>query len=210
MFKRIALPYNLDYLEPIISKETMNVHYNFHHKVYEDNLNDIVSRFGLNNKYSVEYLLKNLDSFPKDLGDGIRDFGGGLFNHDLFFSILTKKDNFGETFISKELFSKIYEDFGSFYNFKKNLLEISLSLFGSGWSWLVLDKNNNLKIIKTSNQDSPISLELDPIIGIDVWEHAYYLDYNSNRRKYLELLIDHLLNWKLISEKYSSLIELRK
>lgn len=214
MFKKIKLSDEfLNSLEPHVSKETMHYHYNFHHTAYENGLNEIMDKIKLDelidekeNKItinSLEDLMKNYMRIQKNQLDQpdkmkIRQFGGGLINHNFYFSILKCGTTLNK---NSKLLKKIDECFGSFDNWKREMIKSALEVFGSGWTWLVLDKKNNLKIFKTFNQDNPWFLSLRPIIGIDVWEHAYYIDYRNDRKKYLENHMN-IIDWNKVTEIY--------
>lgn len=197
--KQLELKYSFDVLEPYIDALTMETHYSKHHKTYTDNLvNAIENNPELQNR-SIEDLLTNLDKLPKQVQATIRNNGGGYYNHNLFFDILTpnpiKNPN-------GDLLNQINKDFGSFENLKNELINAGLTQFGSGWAWLVKDENKNLKVIKTANQDTPLELGLYPILGIDVWEHAYYLKYKNLRKDYL-INIFEVIDWNKVAEYYN-------
>jgi len=207
-YKRIKLPYELNDLEPYVYFKTMYYHYEILHKNYEVKLAETLRGAEIEKNFdTLEELMENLESLPTDIKNDVRFFGGGLINHNFFFTHLIKKDNL-EKKISSELLNAINNEFGNLDNLKKKLLESALKIRGSGWTWLVLGKNKDLSIINTANQDSPWSLHLRPIISIDVWEHAYFLDYGANRKEYVEKLINNLLNWDHISQIYSQYIVL--
>lgn len=155
-------------------------------------------------------LMENLEQLPEAIRKNVRFFGGGLINHNFFFSHLTKfkvqpVDYQVEKRINDGLLELIREKFANFESLKRELVESALQVRGSGWTWLVLDENDKLKIINTENQDGPWALYLKPLIAIDVWEHAYVLDYNDSldgRKEYVGKLLEHLLNWEYISKLY--------
>ena len=203
IYKRIKLPYNLNGLEPIIFFNTMHYHYSVLHRNYELKLNETLKGTEIEKEYSsLEKLMENLDNLPEELKNDIGFFGGGLINHNFFFANLTEMSKSSEEIISEELMEIIKKNFTNLANLKKNLVKNALKIRGSGWTWLVLDKNNNLAIINTINQDGPWSLHLRPLIAIDVWEHAYFLDYGVNRKEYVEKLLNYLLNWKYTCRLY--------
>lgn len=204
-YQRIKLPYELNDLEPIINFRTMYYHYSILHKNYEVKLNDVLKGSELQDNFpTLKELMENLEKLPIELRDDIRFFGGGLINHNFFFTYLTKfnSNHKSEEKINPTLLKVIQEKFASLERLKKELIKNALKVRGSGWTWLVLNKNNELQIINTSNQDGPWSLHLRPLIAIDVWEHAYYLDYGANREEYVKKLVDYLLNWEYISQLY--------
>lgn len=189
------LPYDYDSLEPYIDKETMEIHHNKHHQTYVNKLNDAIKKHPELEEKSVKELLENIDSVPKDIKQAVINHGGGAYNHNFFFSILKK-----DVRAKGKVIDEIKKTFGSYDEFKKQFSEAAITLFGSGWAWIVLDKNK-LKIVKTKNQDSPISSRLIPILGIDVWEHAYYLKYQNKRPDYIEAFF-HVINWEQVEKNY--------
>ena len=183
-YKRITLDYKS--LEPYIDDRTLDLHYNIHYRNYTDKLNKYLKDINYNYKYSAEYLAKNIDILPMENRDEILFNLGGYLNHSLYFYNLTDK----KKEISKELLDEINKYFGSFSLFKEEFIDMALEVKGSGYTFLVLDKNNKLRIINTSNQDTPYYYGFTPIMTIDVWEHAYYLKYTYLRKKYLENIFD--------------------
>ena len=178
-YKRITLDYNS--LEPYIDNKTLDLHYNVHYKNYTEKLNKYLKEQNYNYKYTPTYLAKNIDILPKENRDEILYNLGGYLNHSLYFNNLTdKKKEIPIKF--KELINKY---FTSFNNFKEEFINTANELKGSGYTFLVLDKNNNLRIINMSNQDTPYYYGFIPIMTIDVWEHSYYLKYNNKRNDYL-------------------------
>ena len=178
-YKRITLDYNS--LEPYIDNKTLDLHYNAHYKNYTEKLNKYLKEQNYNYKYTPTYLAKNIDILPKENRDEILYNLGGYLNHSLYFYNLTdKKKEIPIKF--KELINKY---FTSFNNFKEEFINTANELKGSGYTFLVLDKNNNLRIINMSNQDTPYYYGFIPIMTIDVWEHSYYLKYNNKRNDYL-------------------------
>ncbi|MGL5756929.1 MAG: superoxide dismutase [Paraclostridium sp.] len=199
-FTLMPLPYSYDALEPYIDKETMIIHHDKHHQAYVDNLNKTLSSYpNLSNK-TLEELLTNTSSLPNDIRQNIINNGGGVYNHDFFWTIMGP--NKGGKPLG-ELSKAIETSFGSFDNFKQEFNKSALSRFGSGWAWLVSDSKGNLSIMSTSNQDTPISLGLKPIIAIDVWEHAYYLKYKNKRSDYIENWWN-VVNWEQANKNYIS------
>lgn len=192
------LPYQYDSLEPYIDEETMILHHDKHYQTYVNNLNTALDKHPELYEYSLTDLLKDTDSLPKDISNAVINNGGGVYNHEFFFDIMTPE----KTNLSGNLKSAITRDFGSLDNFKSEFSKAALSVFGSGWAWLVSDSDGKLSIITTKNQDNPISLNLKPIIGIDVWEHAYYLKYKNERSKYIDNWFN-LINWDKALTNYS-------
>jgi Fe-Mn family superoxide dismutase len=180
------LPYSYDALEPYIDKETMEIHHLKHHQGYVDKFNEFVIKDERLKEFELESLLQNIHSI-QNLDPGIKEsiinFGGGVYNHNLFWQCMSPS---GLRKPEGELLEAIVKTFGSYENWWDKFSAAAKSKFGSGWAWLVKDKNRNLKIITTSNQDSPLSLGLYPLLGIDVWEHAYYLKYRNKRADYVD------------------------
>ena len=183
-YKRITLDYKS--LEPYIDDRTLDLHYNIHYRNYTDKLNKYLKDINYNYKYSAEYLAKNIDILPMENRDEILFNLGGYLNHSLYFYNLTDK----KKEISKELLDEINKYFGSFSLFKEEFIDMALEVKGSGYTFLVLDKNNKLRIINTSNQDTPYYYGFTPIMTIDVWEHSYYLKYTYDRKKYLDSIFN--------------------
>lgn len=183
-YKRITLDYKS--LEPYIDDRTLDLHYNAHYRNYTDKLNKYLNDINYDYKDSPEYLAKHIDILPMENRDEILFNLGGYLNHSLYFYNLTnkKKD------IPIEFLNLINKYFGSFSLFKEEFIDMAMEVKGSGYTFLVMDKNNKLRIINTSNQDTPYYYGFTPIMTIDVWEHAYYLKYTYLRKKYLENIFD--------------------
>ena len=183
-YKRITLDYKS--LEPYIDDRTLDLHYNAHYRNYTDKLNKYLNDINYDYKDSPEYLAKHIDILPMENRDEILFNLGGYLNHSLYFYNLTnkKKD------IPIELLNIINKYFGSFSLFREEFIDMAMEVKGSGYTFLVMDKNNKLRIINTSNQDSPYYYGFTPIMTIDVWEHSYYLKYTYLRKKYLENIFD--------------------
>ncbi len=183
-YKRITLDYKS--LEPYIDDRTLDLHYNAHYRNYTDKLNKYLNDINYDYKDSPIYLAKHIDILPMENRDEILFNLGGYLNHNLYFYNLTnkKKD------IPIELLNLINKYFGSFSLFKEEFIDMAMEVKGSGYTFLVMDKNNKLRIINTSNQDTPYYYGFTPIMTIDVWEHAYYLKYTYLRKKYLENIFD--------------------
>jgi superoxide dismutase, Fe-Mn family len=201
-FKMLGLAYQYNDLEPFIDAQTMELHYSKHHLGYANKLNIAIKDTEFINK-SIEQILSNLDLNNSLL----RNNAGGYYNHNLYFSILSPKK---DTKPSKTLEDAIVADFGSFNSLKTQLNDEATKLFGSGWVWLLVDENGNLKISQTANQDNPLmpnaSVKGTPILAIDVWEHAYYLKYKNNRKDYIEGLFN-VINWENVSKKYEEITQ---
>ncbi len=199
-FELKALPYAYDALEPYIDKETMMIHHDKHEKAYLDNLNKAIAKYPELYKKGLEGILKDLNSVPEDVRETVKNNAGGVYNHDFFWSIMSPEKDQNP---NGDLLKAIIKAFGSLDNFKTKFKDAALGRFGSGWAWLVLDKDGNLSIISTANQDSPISQGLTPILGLDVWEHAYYLKYQNKRGDYIDNWW-HVVNWKQVESNYNS------
>ena len=197
-FTLMPLPYSCDALEPYIDKETMIIHHDKHHKAYVDNLNKTLSTYPHLYTKSIDDLLSNLSSLPRDIRQSVINNGGGVYNHNFFWTIMGPNKG-GEP--SGDLLKAIERDFGSFENFKNEFSKSALTRFGSGWAWLVSDDKGKLSIISTANQNTPISMGLKPIIAIDVWEHAYYLKYKNKRSEYIENWWN-VVNWDQANKNY--------
>lgn len=198
-FTLIPLPYSYDSLEPYIDKRTMEIHHDKHEQAYVDNLNKVISNYPKLYSLTTEQMLKNLDDIPADIRQSVINNAGGVYNHEFFWNSMSPKHNQEP---SGNLLKAINSTFGSFDDFKKLFTKEALSRFGSGWVWLVKDSNNKLSIITTANQDSPISNNLTPIIGLDLWEHAYYLKYQNRRNEYIDNWW-HVVNWEQAEKNYN-------
>ena len=190
------LPYAYEALEPSIDARTMEIHYTKHHKAYTDNLNNAIAGTPLEGK-SIEDILLHLDTENK----AVRNNGGGYYNHNLFWEILTPKKG---TAPSEELAKAIDEAFGSFEAFKTAFSKAAATQFGSGWAWLTVQKGGKVAVLSTANQDNPLMPHVGggtPILGLDVWEHAYYLNYQNRRADYIEAFFN-VINWDKVSELY--------
>ncbi|WP_082233821.1 superoxide dismutase [Halobacillus massiliensis] len=197
-FELPELPYAYDALEPTIDKETMNIHHTKHHNKYVTELNNALEGHDdLQEKSIDELLANNLSAIPEDIKTKVRNNGGGHANHDLFWTILSPNGG-GQP--SGELASKIEETFGGFDQFKEKFEATATGRFGSGWAWLVVN-NGSLEVIDTLNQDSPLMEGKTPVLGLDVWEHAYYLNYQNRRPDYAKAFWN-VVNWEEVSRRY--------
>ena len=187
---------NYEAYEPYISSYTMNIHYNKHYKKYLDNLNNLLSKYDY--EYSKEELVKNIAIFPIAERDDILFNLGGVLNHELFFN------NLGYGKMSENFKNKIIEDFNSIDNFKEEFIKQANLLVGSGYTFLVLNKEKNLEIINVANQDTPISYGLIPIMNLDLWEHAYYLDYQNDRKAYINNFFS-IVDFNKVSNLYEEI-----
>ncbi len=186
-----VLPYAYDALEPFIDAKTMEIHHSKHHQAYIDKLNEAVDGVPSLEGLSVEELVQNLDKVPLGKKDIIKNHGGGHANHSLFWNIMIP----GGKGVSANLEKQLTDQFGSFSKCKEDVAEASLTHFGSGWGWLVLNNKQRFEVVSTSNQDSPLMYGYKPLLGIDVWEHAYYLKYQNRRAEYLEAFWN-VVNWE--------------
>lgn len=199
VFELQPLPYAYDALEPYIDKETMQIHHDKHHQGYADKLNAAIKDYPELQDKPIEEILSNLDNISEQIKAAVVNNGGGYYNHSLFWQILAKDKPFDESF---EIGQEILRKFGNFESFKENFSNAAATQFGSGWAWLVYDKNaRQIEIIKTSNQDSPLSVGKVPLLCIDVWEHAYYLKYQNMRPKYIEAFFN-VINWEKVNELF--------
>jgi Fe-Mn family superoxide dismutase len=192
------LPYAFDALEPYIDALTMQIHHDKHHGAYVANLNKVVADFPDVGSKPVEALLKDLNAVPEKIRTAVRNQGGGHYDHTLFWQMM-KKAGGGQP--SGELLKAMEKRFGSFSGFKDALTKSAVGQFGSGWAWLVLNADKQLDIEPTPNQDSPISQARQPLLGIDVWEHAYYLKYQNRRPEYVAAFFN-VINWDWVTERY--------
>ena len=191
------LPYAFDALEPHIDAQTMQIHHDKHHAAYVANLNKAVADFPDLGKKPVEDLLKDLTAIPEKVRTAIRNQGGGHYNHSIFWQMM-KKNGGGEP--SGELSKAIEKKFGSFSAFKDQFTKAAVGQFGSGWAWLVSD-GGELKIEAAPNQDSPISEHKTPLLGVDVWEHAYYLKYQNRRPDYVAAWFN-VIDWDFVTQRF--------
>mgnify|MGYP001035414910 CR=1 FL=1 len=191
------LPYAYDALEPTIDAQTMQIHHDKHHQAYVTNLNNALQGVSGVENMSVEELVQNLDKVPEDKRTAVRNNGGGHANHTLFWDILTPG---GSSKPTGALAQAIDKKWGSFDAFKEAMNKAGAGRFGSGWAWLVV-KNGQLDIVSTPNQDSPLMDGATPLLGIDVWEHAYYLKYQNRRPDYLNA-IWNVINWDKVGQAY--------
>ena len=192
------LDYAYDALEPHIDAKTMEIHHSKHHQTYCDKFNLALEKHPELSKKSPEELLKSLMSVPEDIRNAVRNNGGGYVNHNFFWKILSGEKD--EVKFEGEIKKVIEGKFGSYDKFKDAFSNEALNRFGSGWAWLVLNKGE-LEITNTPNQDSPLSEYKIPLLGIDVWEHAYYLKYQNKRADYVAAFFN-VINWKKVNELY--------
>ncbi len=192
------LPYDYAALEPHIDEATMKLHHDKHHQAYVDKANAALEGTEWEGK-DIEEVLQNLDSLPSDKQKAVRNNGGGHYNHSLFWAWMSP-DGGGEP--GGDLGAAIDEAFGSFDNFKGKVKDAGVARFGSGWAWLVHD-GSGLAVVSTANQDNPVSDGQTPLLGVDVWEHAYYLKYQNRRPDYLEAWWN-VVNWPAVEARYAA------
>jgi len=194
------LPYSYDALEPSIDAKTMEIHHGKHHQGYVNNLNAALENHPELQEKSVEDLISDLNSIPENIRNAVRNNGGGHANHSLFWPCMGP-DGGGTP--EGELADAINSAFGSFDNFKDQFSKAAATRFGSGWAWLCVDNNGGLVVTSTPNQDNPISDGLKPVLGLDVWEHAYYLNYQNRRPDYVSSWWN-VVNWNQVVLNFSS------
>jgi Fe-Mn family superoxide dismutase len=196
-FQLPALPYDYSALEPAIDSQTMKLHHDMHHAAYVKNLNAALEKYPNLQSKKVEELLRDLNAVPEDIRTAVRNNGGGHMNHTMFWNIMKPQgggDPVGD--VSK----MIHDTFGTFNDFKTKFNDAGVKQFGSGWVWLAGKPDGSVQIVTTPNQDNPISQGLFPILGNDVWEHAYYLKYNNRRPEYLAAWWS-VVNWEEINKR---------
>ncbi|HTS30641.1 MAG TPA: superoxide dismutase [Bryobacteraceae bacterium] len=202
-FSLPKLPYAYDALEPYIDAQTMQIHHDKHHQAYVDNLNKAIAGDAALSTLTVEPLLERLDTLPANLRTAVRNQGGGHANHSLFWQTLCPASKSGKP--AGGLASAITRTFGGQDKFEGQLRAAATGVFGSGWAWLSLDSTGNLILDTAPNQDSPLLAKRRPLLGIDVWEHAYYLKYQNRRADYLAAIL-HVINWDFVSQRYLQLV----
>lgn len=196
-FELPKLAYAYDALEPHIDARTMEIHHSKHHNAYITNLNGAVEKTPELAGKSVEDMLSDLNAIPEAVRGVVRNHGGGTFNHNLFWEVMGPNAGGAP---SGDLAAAIDSAFGSFDSFKDEFAKAAATQFGSGWAWLVKN-NEGLTVVATPNQDNPLSLGMTPILGIDVWEHAYYLNYQNRRPDYISAWWN-VVNWDAVAEKF--------
>ncbi len=194
------LPYSYNALEPYIDTRTMEIHHGKHHQAYVDKLNAALATHAELQEKSLEDLLKNLNDVPEDIRTAVRNNGGGHYNHSLFWKIMAPKT---EGKPSGNLAKAIDSKFSNFDKFKEEFTNAAATRFGSGWTWLIIDKKGDLVITSTANQDSPLSEGLKPILTLDVWEHAYYLNYQNRRPDYITAWWN-IVNWPEVEKTFGN------
>jgi len=194
-----ALPFAHDALEPFIDKATMEIHHDKHHQAYITNLNNLLQPYTELQEMSVEDLLTNMEMVPQEIKQGVMNNAGGHANHTLFWEIMTPGDSKQP---SDELMGILDNTFGSLDEFQAKFTEAATKRFGSGWAWLAKKADGTLEVYSTANQDSPIAEGKTPLLGLDVWEHAYYLKYQNRRPEYIEAWWN-LVNWDEVEKRLS-------
>lgn len=194
------LPYSYEALEPHIDARTMEIHHTKHHQAYVNNLNAALEKHHNLQTKSVEELVKDLNAVPEDIRTVVRNNGGGHLNHSMFWPMMSSHGG-GEP--NGDLVAAIKSAFGDFASFKDQFSKAAAGRFGSGWAWLCIDKSRKLVINSTPNQDNPISDGLKPILGLDVWEHAYYLKYQNRRADYIGAWWN-VVNWEQVAKNYAA------
>ncbi len=201
-YKLPSLAYEYGALEPYIDAVTMEIHHTKHHQGYVNKLNKALENYPDLKIKSLPELLQNLNAIPQDIRIAIQNHGGGHYNHSLFWMVM-KKNGGGES--NGMVGDGIKKNFGTFAAFQDKFNNVAKSVFGSGWAWLSIDKDGKLVITSTPNQDSPLSQGLQPILGLDVWEHAYYLKYQNKRPDYINAWWN-VINWETVEENYRNIV----
>jgi len=195
MYTLPKLTYSYDALEPYIDQSTMEIHHTKHHQTYIDKLNAALEKYPDLQDKSVEDLISNLSAIPEDIRTAVRNHGGGHANHSFFWPLLKKG-----TELKGSVAEAIQKSFGGVDGFKEQFSSAAALLFGSGWAWVVV-QNGGLAIVTTPNQDSPVSQGKTPVLGLDVWEHAYYLKYQNRRPEYIAAFFE-VVNWDTVNENF--------
>jgi Fe-Mn family superoxide dismutase len=198
-FQLPELGYDYDALEPHIDARTMEIHHQKHHGGYTTKFNAALEAHPQFHGISAEHILRGFNGLPAAIQDAVRNNGGGFYNHSLFWKVMTPG---GADAPAGDLATAINEEFGSFDAFKEKFAGAAASRFGSGWAWLVIDPFGKLQVLSTANQDSPLMSGHSPILGLDVWEHAYYLNYQNRRPDYIKAFWN-VVNWDKVAEKFA-------
>lgn len=203
-FTQAPLPYKTNALEPAIDQQTMEIHYGKHHKAYVDNLNAQIKTYPELDKLTVEQIQKKISKYNA----AVRNNGGGHFNHAFFWESLAPTNKTGK--VSPKLLKQITQDFGSFEAFQEQFNQAATSRFGSGWAWLIVNPAGKLEITSTPNQDNPLmdiaEKKGQPLLGLDVWEHAYYLKYQNRRADYTKAFWS-VVNWNKVNQRYEQAVK---
>jgi len=198
------LDYSYDALEPYIDARTMEIHHTKHHAAYVNNLNAALEKYSNLGKMNAEDLIRDLNRIPQEIRTAVRNNGGGHVNHSFFWKILKPSVAF-----KGDIADAINSKFGNLDSFKEQFLKTALGVFGSGWAWLIVNKNGDLELKGLPNQDNPISYDETPIMGVDVWEHAYYLKYQNMRADYVKAIFN-VMDWDAINYNYLKTREMAK
>jgi Fe-Mn family superoxide dismutase len=196
------LPYDYDALEPHIDERTMRIHHDKHHAGYTRKLNNALEGHDDLQDHSIEELLSGLKNLPADIQTPVRQNGGGYYNHSLFWNVMSPDGGGAPT---GDIGDAINEQFGSYDDFKVEFKDAATGQFGSGWGWLIADPSGSLTVTSTPNQDSPLMEGQTPILGLDVWEHAYYLNYQNERGTYVDRFWN-VVNWDQVNENYHDIV----
>lgn len=195
-----SLPYAYDALEPFIDAQTMEIHHTKHHQTYVTKLNEALATHPELADKPLEWLLSNLNEVPEDIRAAVRNHGGGHWNHSMFWNIMAAG---GSALGAGELMTAVNTHFGSVSAFQETFTKAATTHFGSGWAWLVVDASGQLKVVSLPNQDNPLSQGLKPIMGLDVWEHAYYLKYQNKRPDYITAWWN-VVNWQQVAKNFET------
>lgn len=198
MYTLPPLPYDFSALEPYIDTKTMEIHHDKHHAAYVKNLNDALAGNEKLLSMDVNNLIQHLDEVPEDVRTKVRNNGGGHANHSFFWQVMTPLHGSKPNGKLAETINAAFEDEATL---SKQFTDAAISVFGSGWAWLALDNKGNLGITTTPNQDSPLMFSMQPILGLDVWEHAYYLKYQNRRPEYIEAWWN-VVNWDEVAKRF--------
>ncbi len=204
MFKLAPLLYSYDALQPYIDAQTMEIHYTKHHQGYVNNLNAALQAYPELQHATIAHLLLHLDTLPTAIQTAVQNNAGGDYNHTLFWSMMTPG---GKILGKGNLMQAIAQQFGSFEQFQLLFENAAKSRFGSGWAWLVVDRSTGLlEVMSTANQDNPISVGKEVVLGLDVWEHAYYLHYQNRRADYITAWW-HVVDWGFVQDRYAHILQ---
>ena len=196
-----ALNYGFDALEPVIDQQTMEIHHGKHHQTYINNLNGALEGHEALSGKTLEELIADIDALPEAIQTAVRNNGGGHFNHSFFWETLTAPTE--NNLPTGDLASAIDKKFGSFEKFQEEFAKAATTRFGSGWAWLIVNKDNEIEVTSTPNQDNPVMEGNTALLGLDVWEHAYYLNYQNRRPEYITNFFK-IVNWEVVSSKYAA------
>lgn len=196
-----ALNYGFDALEPVIDQQTMEIHHGKHHQTYINNLNGALEGHEALSGKTLEELIADVDALPEAIQTAVRNNGGGHFNHSFFWETLTAPTE--NNLPTGDLASAIDKKFGSFEKFQEEFAKAATTRFGSGWAWLIVNKDNEIEVTSTPNQDNPVMEGNTVLLGLDVWEHAYYLNYQNRRPEYITNFFK-IVNWEVVSSKYAA------